>query len=405
MTFLYFMSLYLYMPTLPTYVASKTGNLALVGVILAQFGLWQAIIRLPLGIATDWLGKRKLFIMVGLVLAGVGAWVMGSADGSTGLFVGRAITGVAAATWVPLTVVFSSLFPAQEAIRATAIQTFVGSLGRVTGTSVTGSLNQFGGYSLAFMLAAGVAAVAVVLMLPVRKKPQPTRRPSIASIGRLITRRDVLLPSLLAAVSQYANWAATFGFLPILAESMGATDIILSLLVSMHIGVVIITNLGAAGLVDRMGARRLALIAFVLLAGGIGLAALAPSLAIIFVAQFLIAVAQGISYPVLMGMSIRDVADAQRNTAMGLHQSVYAIGMFAGPWLSGLLADAIGIRPMFGVTAFACLVVGVFLIRLLPPKRSRGAVDRAPTGDDWPYQASGPYSTLFVQSILSRQSG
>ncbi len=368
-TFLYFMALYLYMPTLPTYVASKTGNLALVGVILAQFGLWQAIIRLPLGIATDWLGKRKLFIMVGLVLAGVGAWVMGSADGSTGLFVGRAITGVAAATWVPLTVVFSSLFPAQEAIRATAIQTFVGSLGRVTGTSVTGLLNQFGGYSLAFMLAAGVAALAVVLMLPVRKKPQPTRRPSIASIGRLITRRDVLLPSLLAAVSQYANWAATFGFLPILAEGMGATDVMLSLLVSMHIGVVIITNLGAAGLVNRMGARRLALIAFVLLAGGIGLAALAPSLAIIFVAQFLIAVAQGISYPVLMGMSIRDVADAERNTAMGLHQSVYAIGMFAGPWLSGLLADAIGIRPMFGVTAFACLALGVFLIRLLPPKK------------------------------------
>jgi predicted MFS family arabinose efflux permease len=90
---------------------------------------------------------------------------------------------------------------------------------------------------------------------------------------------------------------------------------------------------------------------------------------VIFAAQFLIAVSQGISYPVLMGMSIRDVADAQRNTAMGLHQSVYAIGMFAGPWLSGLLAAAIGIRPMFGVTAFACLAVGVFLIRLLPPKK------------------------------------
>ena len=179
----------------------------------------------------------------------------------------------------------------------------------------------------------------------------------------------MLLPSLLAAVSQYANWAATFGFMPILAEGLGATDVMLSLLVSMHIGVVIITNLGAAGLVNRMGARRLALIAFVLLSGGIGLAALAPSLTGIFVAQFLIAVSQGISYPVLMGMSIRDVADAQRNTAMGLHQSVYAMGMFAGPWLSGLLADAIGIRPMFGVTAIACLTAGVFLIRLLPPKK------------------------------------
>lgn len=368
-TFLYFMALYLYVPTLPTYVARSSGNLALAGLILAQYGLWQAVIRLPLGIATDWLGKRKVFIMVGLALAGLGAWVMGSADNAGGLFMGRAITGLAAGTWVPLTVVFSSLFPAQEAIRATAILTFVGSIGRVTGTSITGSLNQYGGYSLAFFLAAGIAVLAVLLMVPVPENYQVPRRPSVAGIGRLITRRDVLLPSVLAAISQYANWTVTFGFMAILAEGMGANDIMLSLLVSMHIGVVTVTNLGAAGLVNRLGARRLALIAFVLMSGAISLAALAPSLAFILAAQFCIAVAQGISYPVLMGMSIRDVADSQRNTAMGLHQSVYAIGMFAGPWLSGLLADAIGIRPMFGVTAFACLAVAVFLIRLLPQRK------------------------------------
>jgi len=209
----------------------------------------------------------------------------------------------------------------------------------------------------------------VLLMVPVREKYQVPRRPSVAGIGRLIIRRDVLLPSVLAAVSQYANWTVTFGFMAILAEGMGANDVMLSFLVSMHIALVTVTNLGAAGLVNRMGARHLALIAFVLMSGGIGLAALAPSLSVIFAAQFCIAVAQGISYPVLMGMSIRDVADAQRNTAMGLHQSVYAIGMFTGPWLSGLLADAIGIRPMFGVTATACLAIAVFFIRLLPPRQ------------------------------------
>jgi MFS family permease len=54
---------------------------------------------------------------------------------------------------------------------------------------------------------------------------------------------------------------------------------------------------------------------------------------------------------------------------MGLHQSVYAIGMFAGPWLSGILADAIGIRWMFGVTAVASLALGLLLIPLIPRKQ------------------------------------
>jgi len=367
--FLYFMALYLYVPTLPTYVQGKSENLALVGIVLAQYGLWQALIRLPLGIAADWIGRRKPFIVAGLILAGLGAWVMGAAESVGGLAVGRAITGLAAGTWVPLTVAFSGLFPAQEAIRATSILTFVGSVGQVAATSVTGSLNELGGYSLAFFLAVGAAVLGVLVMFSVRERAHHPRRPSVAGIGHLITRRDVLLPSLLAAVSQYANWAVTFGFLPILAERLGATDVMLSALVSMHIGVVTVMTLAAAGLVNRLGARRLVLISFVLATGGIGLVAVAQSLTLIFVAQFFLGVAQGLGYPVLMGMSIRDVADAERNTAMGLHQSVYAIGMFAGPWLSGILADAIGIRWMFGVTAVASLAISALLIPLLPRKQ------------------------------------
>jgi DHA1 family multidrug resistance protein-like MFS transporter len=60
--FLYWVALYLYMPTLPTYVQSKSDNLALVGVVLSIYGLWQMMIRLPLGIVADWLGWRKPFI-------------------------------------------------------------------------------------------------------------------------------------------------------------------------------------------------------------------------------------------------------------------------------------------------------------------------------------------------------
>ena len=55
---------------------------------------------------------------------------------------------------------------------------------------------------------------------------------------------------------------------------------------------------------------------------------------------------------------------------MGLHQAVYAIGMFTGPVVSGRLADAMGIRPMFGVTAFFCLASGLLVARWLTEKRA-----------------------------------
>jgi MFS family permease len=363
--FLYWTALYLYMPTLPTYVQGKSENLALVGVVLSMYGLWQAFIRLPLGIAADWLGQRKPFIIVGFALAGLGAWVMGVSESASELIVGRAITGLAAGTWVPLVVVFSSLFPPHEAVRASAMLTLVGSVGRMLATGLTGSLNELGGYALAFFLATGAAALAVLIVLPARERRHVSKRPSGGSIRRLITRRDVLLPALLAAVSQYANWSTTFAFTPILAREVGATGVSQSALMSMHVGVVILGNLVATTIVNRTGARSLVRLSFVLMSAGIGGAALAPSLPFLFVAQFCVGLAQGTGYPVLMGMSIEYVADAERTTAMGLHQAVYAVGMFSGPWLSGLLADALGLRPMFGLTAILCLALALLLTRWL----------------------------------------
>lgn len=147
-TFFYWISLYLYMPTLPIYAQTKIENLALVGAMLSMYGLWQAIIRLPLGICVDWMGRRSPFIILGLALAGLGAWLMGTANTPFEMFVGLSITGIAAAAWVPLVVAFSSLFPADESVRATAILTFVNTIGRLLATSSTGVLNVWGGFSL-----------------------------------------------------------------------------------------------------------------------------------------------------------------------------------------------------------------------------------------------------------------
>lgn len=372
--FMYWMALYLYAPTLPTYVENKADNLALVGTVLSMYGLWQMLIRFPLGIVSDWVGRRKPFIIGGLVLAALGAWMMAIAQGIPGLLVGRAITGLAAGIWVPFVVLFSSLFPPEDAVRASTLLTLVGSVARVLATGVTGSLNAWGGYSLAFYMAAGAAALAMVVVFSTREAPRPPKKPSLGSIGKLIARQDVLLPSLLSALMQYLNWAATFSFIPILAKQLGATDISLSALLSMNMLVITGGNLVATTIVGRLGARRLVYVALVLLAAGVGGSAFVPSLLFVFVAQFSIGLAQGIGYPVLMGMSIRYVDDQERTSAMGLHQAVYAIGMFAGPAVSGILADSIGLRPMFGVTACVALVVGILATRRLEGE------DKAPEG-------------------------
>jgi MFS family permease len=359
------MSLYVYVPTLTIYTQGKVADLEQVGVVLSMYGLWQAIVRLPLGILADWLGRRKVFILLGFLLSGLGAWLMSSAGGYTGLVTGRAITGLAAAGWVPLTVLFSGLFAPQDAVRAAGILSLINGASRMLATSITGSLNDLGGYSLAFYAAVGLAGLALLVTLPVSETPRPPKTPAVRAIFRLITRRDVLLPALLSAVAQYITWASTFGFLPILARDLGASGQIVSLLVSVYMAVSVGSNLLLTRLVRRLGNRTLLLIGIGINTAGVACAALAGSLGMLVLAQVLLGLGYGISYPLCMGMSIEQVADSERSTAMGLHQAVYAIGMFAGPWLSGILAERYGIRPMFAVTAAGCLGISLLLVRFL----------------------------------------
>jgi MFS transporter, DHA1 family, multidrug resistance protein len=356
--FLFWFSQYIYVPTLPTFVQSKTTDLAVVGVVLSMYGLWQAIIRLPLGLATDWVGWRKPFILGGIACSGIGAWIMVTSRGVEGLAFGRAVTGLAAGSWVPLVVAFTALFPPQEAVRASALLVLFNSLGRLAATTLAGPLGAISGYSSTFYIAMGVSALSVFTLLPIREVPRLSNAPLSASVRRLIVRHDVLLPSALSAVAQYVNWAISFGFLAVLVQQLGGDTVAQGAVVTVLLVMTVLGNLLASSLVSRFGSQHLVYASFLFIAFGTVWAALSHDLPVLFIAPAFLGIGSGIAGPVLMGLSIENVAGTERTIAMGLHQTIYAIGMFAGPALSGAIASALGIQTMFALTALMCLAIG-----------------------------------------------
>jgi MFS family permease len=357
--FLFWAALYLFVPTLPLYAQSKTSSLALVGLALAQYGLWQAILRFPLGLTADWLGRRKPFIIMGFVLAALGAWIMHSAGDIAGVAVGRAVTGLAASSWVVLVVSHSSLFDPRETTRAAAGLTLVNSLAIAASSLLAGPLTGLGGYGAGFIAAMGAAGAGLLVFLPGREARRPSVKPALGPTRQLVTRRDVLGPALLNALQQYIIFASIYSFTPILARRLGAQEGQIGLLTTTNLAATVVGNLLAAALLRRVGERRLVYLSFGLIAAGLGLTAAAPNLGWVFASQLLVGAANGLGFPTLMGMSIAHVEEGQRSTAMGLHQAVYGIGMFAGPWISGLLATPLGIQPMFAATSVIVLGLGL----------------------------------------------
>ena len=352
------MGLYLYVPTLPIYLQTKTSDLALVGTALSMYGLWQLIIRLPLGITADWVGRRKPFILVWLALVAAGDLVLGTAGNIGTATFGRALVGVSAGTWVLLVVLFSSLFDSGDIVRATGILAMVGSAGRIFATAANGWLNGLGGYALAFYLAAAAALLAMLIVVFLPETPTVRRPPSFSGLKRLLSRQDVMAPSLLQILTHTADFAATYTFIPILARQYGASDVAISTLLSVDLAISLLGNSVSAGLVRRFGHRLMTGASFVLLGVGVSGLSLVHALVGVYVFQLCIGLGFGLAYPLLMGLSIRQVEDNQRTTAMGLHQSIYSLGMFLGPWLSGMLATAFGMTPMFLAIGLGILVLG-----------------------------------------------
>ena len=360
------MGLYLYGSTLPVYVQSKVGDLALVGTVLAMYGLWQGIVRLPIGIVADWMGRRKPDVIIGLAIVAAGAWGLGQAQDAGGLIFTRALMGIGAGTWVPLLVLFNNLYKPEEAFRATGLITLIGTLARMLSTGVNGPLNTLtGSYQTAFDLAALAAIIAIGIMIFIPEQRQPAKPPQPRRLLALFKRPDVFGPAVLNLILHYGDWAATFSFIPILARQYGASDVVISTLTSANLGLVFLGNLIVTWLGTRLRYKTMLFASFVLVAAGLGLAAIAPSLAFVIVAQLMIGIGFGIAYPVLLAACIRYVDNGERTTTMGLNQSVYAAGMFAGPWLGGIISAAVGIQPMFGITAAVILIAGVAGTRFL----------------------------------------
>jgi MFS family permease len=381
---IFFAALYTYVPGLPAYVALRTSSLTEVGVVLSMYGLWMAVLRMPLGVIMDATGRNKPYLVSGVLMAGAGAVVMMLGRSVGLLSLGRALTGVSAAAWVPMMVAFAGFFPPEQTIFATSLASFASSFGQMIGTSSMGFLEMLGGHDLPFIAAAVLALAATVIIVFVRiPRADKAHRGMVSarSILSIFSRRDVLIPSFTNALCQFGVWAITFGFMPLLARQIGAGSVAVSLLMTLNIVANMAANLFATAVAGRGGRKILLYGSFAAFAAGAVLAAVSGSVALLFVSTVVMGLANGLFFPILLGLSIEGVDAFHRSTAMGIHQAVYAVGMFSGPWISGIIADAVGIRGMFAIVAAFSLVAPSALMsrnRPAPDAGKSAGRDEAP---------------------------
>jgi MFS family permease len=352
-TTLFWFSLYTYVPILSPYAESLNASKKMIGLIVGSYGFTQMLLRIPLGILSDTLKKRRLFTTMGLILAvisGLGVWIFRS---SFSLLIFRGISGFAAATWVIFTVLFTSYFDEKEAPKAIGIINSFNALGQMTAMLIGGAVAQYFGRPNTFLLAAAAGITGMLFSFSLIENNDLGKRPmklsEIPDVGR---DKNLLLVSFLAILSQILVYATVFGFTPIIAQNMGASSFQLGMLSTLStLPVIFVSSLSGTFFIRRFGARNTVTMGFIISALACACIPFVGNIYVLYATQIIGGFGRGIVFPLLMGLSIKNVEVHKRATAMGFFQAIYGVGMFMGPVMVGFIGDTTGLTLGFILTA------------------------------------------------------
>jgi MFS family permease len=214
------------------------------------------------------------------------------------------------------------------------------------GAPIGGLIDSFGGFAgvAAAVLIMPLLGVPVALMLPGIARVQRQRVPFLGVVRRI-------WPPGLSLVLASSGFGTIAAFLALRYGEMGWSGAALGL---TGFGAAYITaRLLFAGLPDRLGGVRMALISLTVEAVGLAVIAAATSPLEALAGTTLTGLGYSLVFPSLGVEAVRRVPAESRGVALGAFLACFDLGLGAAGPAAGLLASGFGLQAAFAVAAIA----------------------------------------------------
>lgn len=333
------------------------GNLTLVGLALGAYGLTQALLHIPFGMASDRWGRKPL-IVGGLLLFAAGSFLAAGAEHVWTVIAGRALQGAGAISAVVMALA-ADLTREQHRVKTMAmIGVSIGAsfaLSLVAAPVLYHGIGMGGLFALTGVLALG--AIGVVLgLVPAAAPRTPAARPAPGALRRALL--DPQLARLNAGIFiLHLVQMAMFVVVPPLLVAAGLPPpsqwqvylpVVLASFVLM-LPAVLHADRRDAGRGVMLGA----IVLLVLAEGGFALAGpgvtLLAALLLAFFAAF------NVLEALIPSLVSRIAPPQQRGTAIGVYNTAQTLGLFCGGLLGGWVAQRFGPSAVFGACALLAL--------------------------------------------------
>jgi MFS family permease len=362
------LGMFLILPVFALYAEHLPGgdNHTLVGLALGMYGLTQALLMLPFGMASDRIGRKKVIIF-GLVVFALGSFIAMAATDIYWTIAGRALQGAGAIS-AAVTAMLADL--TREEHRTKAMAMIGSTIGLTFAVSLVAgpALNHLIGVPGIFAMT-GVLALAAVWVVKVWV-PDPLvshfHADAQASPARLkdVLKNGQLLRLDFGIFSLHAAQMAMFVVVPVALKNSG-------LAVDDHWAVYLPVLLGSFALMvpaiivgEKRGQMKpvfVGAVALMLLAQ-LGFAFGIDHFWGIVWALFFYFVAFNLLEASLPSLISKLAPVSAKGTAMGVYNTAQALGLFFGGVLGGWLAQNHGFQAVF---IFCVILMGAWLVASL----------------------------------------
>jgi len=337
----------IYASTLP----DKPSGL-MVGLALGAYGLTQALLQLPFGMASDKYG-RKPMIYIGLAIFAIGSMVAALAMNIEGVIIGRAIQGAGAVSAV-VTALVADL--TRDEHRTKAMATIGGTIGIAFAFSLVAGpiLNEWMGVPGIFFLTgiltlAAIAVVRFVVPDPVHSHYHSDASAAPAKLKDVLKNRQLLRLNY-GIFALHAAQMAMFVVVPFAINQTSDMDVNqhwkIYLPVVLAAFVLMVPAIIYAEKQSKMKQVFVAAVAVMLLAQIMFAVSISyfwgivASLTIYFIAFNLLEA----SLPSLIS---KIAPAAAKGTAMGVYNTAQSLGIFVGGAFGGYLSHVYGFASVF----------------------------------------------------------
>jgi len=363
---LYWFTLYTYIPTMTPYLSNLGFSSTMIGLIGGSYGFSQMFLRIPLGVASDRIGKRKLFIVFGLAVGAISSLGMFFTENAFLILFLRLSSGVSASAWVSFTVIYSGYFSKDKMASSISYLFVINAISLVLAKLAGGLVADHFGHEYTFLLGGIVGLVAVILSLfTTESAPTAEQLPTIKNLLGVVKNRNLLAMSILSIFAHMVLFATVNTFTPEAADRVGATSMQLGILSTIASVPMIFASLICARIFSKSAnARLIVATGFAITTIGVLIIPLIGGMNAIYLSAVAVGLGCGLCMSALLSCCTATVDDSRRSAAMGFYQSFYALGMFLGPIVIGVLVDQSNLEFGFYASAIFALV-GFILTYLL----------------------------------------